>query len=86
MSLIAGALLHDQVIMWPWLDSSYGDGGEKDSVQGNKQTTVATLHLGQYKSQDLRLNLGFHIATGILLHTTACCIATRTQVRLTYNT
>ena len=72
--------------MWPWLDSSYGDGGEKDSVQGNKQTTVATLHLG--------LSLGFYsytvshveLATGILLRTTACCIATRTQVRLTYNT
>ena len=71
-----------------WLDSSYGDGGEKDLVQGNKQTTVATLHLGQYKSQDLRLSLGFYsytvshveLATGVLLHTTACCIATRTQV------
>ena len=24
------------------VDSSYRDGGEKDSVQGNKQTTVAT--------------------------------------------
>ena len=57
MSLIADALLNDQVIMW--LDSSYGDGGEKDSVQGNKQATVATLHLEQYKSQDLRLSLGF---------------------------
>ena len=38
MSLIADALLHDQVIMW--LDSSYGDGDEKDSVQGNKQATL----------------------------------------------
>ena len=48
MSLIADALLHDQGIMW--LDSSYGDGSEKDSVQGNiKQATVATL---------LSLNLG----------------------------
>ena len=59
MSLIADALLHDQVIMW--LDSSYGDDGEKDSVQGNKQATVATplsLNLGQYKSQDL--SLGFY--------------------------
>ena len=56
MSLIADALLHDQVIMW--LDSSYGDGGEKDSVQGNKQATVATLlslNIGQYKSQALRV-------------------------------
>ena len=71
--------------LWGW--------GEKDSVKGNKQTT---LHLGQYKykSQDLRLSLGFYshtvshveLATGILLRTTACCIATRTQVRLTYNT
>ena len=54
--LIADALLHDQVIMW--LDSSYGDGGEKDLVQGNKQATVATLlnlNLGQYKRQDLRV-------------------------------
>ena len=55
------ALLHDQVIMW--LDSSYGDGSEKDSVQGNKQATVAkltllSLNLGQHKSQDL--SLGFH--------------------------
>ena len=46
-----------------WLDSSYGDGSEKDSVQGNKQATVAkltllSLNLGQYKSQDL--SLGFH--------------------------
>ena len=49
--------------MWPWLDSSYGDGGEKDSVRGNKQTTVATLHLGQYKSQDLRLSLGVYSYT-----------------------
>ena len=34
--------------------------GVKDSVQGNKQATVATLlslNLGQYKSQDL--SLGF---------------------------
>ena len=61
MSLIADALLHDQGIMW--LDSSYGDGSEKDSVQGNKQATVATLlslNLGQNKSQDLRLSLGFY--------------------------
>ena len=32
--------------------------GEKDSVQGNKQATVATLlnlNLGLYKSQDLRV-------------------------------
>ena len=60
MSLIADALLHDQVIMW--LDSSHGEEGEKDSVQGNsKQATVATLlslNLGQYKSQDL--SLGFY--------------------------
>ena len=43
-----------------WLDSSYGGTGwgEKDSVQGNKQATVATLlslNLGLYKSQDLRV-------------------------------
>ena len=32
--------------------------GKKDSVQGNKQATVATLpclNLGLYKSQDLRV-------------------------------
>ena len=55
VSLIADALLHDQVIMC--LDSSYGDGVKK-TVQGNKQATVATLlslNLGQYKSQDLRV-------------------------------
>ena len=59
VSLIADALLHDQVIMW--LHSSYGDGCEKDSVQCNKQATVATLlslNLGKYKSQDL--SLGFY--------------------------
>ena len=35
-----------------------GGGGKKDSVQGNKQATVATLlnlNLGLYKSQDLRV-------------------------------
>ena len=40
VSLIADALLHDKGIMW--LDLSYGDGGEKDSVQSNKQATVAS--------------------------------------------
>ena len=49
--LIADALLHG--------DHVAGRGrGEKDSVQGNKQATVATLlnlNLGQYKSQDLRV-------------------------------
>ena len=49
--------------MWLWLNSSYGDGDEKDSVQGSKQTTVVTLHLEQYKSQDLRLSLGFYSYT-----------------------
>ena len=57
--------------------------GENDSVQGNKQATVATLrslNLGQYKSQDLKVYsyvLGYtvshaELATGILLRTTAC--------------
>ena len=45
--MIADVLLYDQVIMW--LDSSYGDGCEKDSVQGNKQATVATLSLTKFK-------------------------------------
>ena len=50
MSLIADALLHDQGIMW--LDSSYGDGGEKDSVQSNKQATVATLKFKPWTVQE----------------------------------